>query len=48
MGWLNSCLHSDEKKIINLEELPWMCPERQGDDKYERDVKKHREGNDKI
>ena len=47
-GGLNSWLHKDEQKVINLEELCWMCPKRQGDGNYERDVKKYRWGNDKI
>ena len=37
---LNSWLHTGKQKIINLEELYWMYPERQEDVKYEKDVRK--------
>lgn len=42
MDALNTWLHTDEQKFINLLELYWMCPERQGDGKYERDAKNQR------
>lgn len=45
---LSRWLHTDEQKVINLEELYWLCLKIQRDGKYARDVKKYRWGNDKI